>query len=64
MGGLGGAVAEVVCETAPVPVFRVGIKDRFGRSGEAGELMTAYGLTADEICKAARRAIAGKAQAK
>jgi len=61
IGGLGSAVAEVVCETKPAPVVRVGIKDEFGRSGQAGELMAEYGLTADEICKAARRAIAGKA---
>ena len=60
IGGLGGAVAEVVCETAPAPVLRVGIKDTFGRSGEAGELMIEYGLTAKDIVAAAREAVAGK----
>ena len=35
IGGLGGAVAEVVCETVPVPVLRVGTNDCFGRSGPA-----------------------------
>jgi transketolase len=60
IGGLGGAVAEVVCETTPAPVFRVGIKDTFGRSGEAGELMVEYGLTTEGIVEAARKALAGK----
>ena len=34
-GGLGSAVAEVVCETVPVPVIRVGVNDTFGKSGPA-----------------------------
>ena len=37
MGGLGGAVAEVVVENFPVPLRRVGIKDRFGQSGTIDE---------------------------
>ncbi|UCD59318.1 MAG: transketolase family protein [Candidatus Hydrogenedentota bacterium] len=64
IGGLGSAVAEIVCDTAPAPVVRVGIKDRFGQSGEAGELMAAYGLTADHIAEAAREALSRKAAAK
>ena len=60
IGGLGAAVAEVVCETTPVPVLRIGIKDTFGRSGEAGELMEKYGLTAACVAEAARKAMAGK----
>jgi transketolase len=60
IGGLGSAVAEVVCETTPVPVFKVGIQDTFGRSGEAGELMEKYGLTAASVAEAARKAMAGK----
>lgn len=32
LGGLGSAVAEVVCETVPVPVVRVGVNDTFGKS--------------------------------
>ena len=35
IGGLGSAVAEVVCETVPVPVLRVGVEDTFGKSGPA-----------------------------
>lgn len=60
IGGLGGAVAEIVCETAPAPVLRVGIRDTFGRSGEAGDLMIEYGLTAKDIVAAAHEAVAGK----
>jgi transketolase len=54
IGGLGGAVSEVVCETYPVPVVKVGIQDVFGQSGEAKELMVHYGLTAERIGEAAR----------
>jgi len=64
IGGLGGAVAEVVCETSPAPVIRVGIRDKFGRSGQAGELMVAYGLSAEKIAEAAREAVSRKAAAK
>ena len=43
IGGLGGAVAEVVCETVPVPVLRVGVNDTFGKSGPALELLPLFG---------------------
>lgn len=56
LGGLGGAVAEVVSENCPVPVVRVGVKDCFGRSGDPYELMERYELTAKDIAAAARRA--------
>lgn len=54
LGGLGGAVAEAVSETHPVPVSRVGVRDTFGESGEHQELMVKYGLTSKEIAQAAR----------
>jgi transketolase len=60
LGGLGGAVSEVVSEACPVPVLRVGTKDTFGRSGNAEKLLEFYGLTAKEIEQAVRRAIACK----
>ncbi|GAB4344290.1 MAG: transketolase family protein [Candidatus Abyssubacteria bacterium] len=63
IGGLGGAVTEVVCETVPVPVFRVGIRDVFGQSGEPDELCEHYGLTASHVAQAARRALTRKAAA-
>ena len=60
LGGLGGAVAEVVAEKCPVPVVRVGVKDCFGRSGNALELLKLYHLTAEDIAEAAKKAIAAK----
>ncbi len=57
MGGLGGAVAEVLVETVPVPMERVGVKDTFGESGTPNELMTKYGLTAQDIVEAALKVI-------
>ncbi len=48
-GGLGSAVAEVVAQACPVPVFRVGVKDKFGKSGEAHVLLEEYGLSAKAI---------------
>ena len=57
IGGLGSAVAEVVCSNYPVPVMRVGIKDTFGESGKPEELLKAYGLTANEIVKALKKGL-------
>jgi transketolase len=57
IGGLGGAVAEVVGEGCPVPVLRVGVEDKFGRSGQVPELLEIYGLTAENIAKKARLAV-------
>ena len=51
IGGLGSAVAEVLCENAPCRMGRVGIADEFGRSGKAEELMKIFGLTAEDIAK-------------
>ncbi len=60
IAGLGGAVAEVLAENCPVPVKRIGIEDKFGTSGDADLLMELYGLTADNIAKAAREVIKRK----
>ncbi len=60
LGGLGGAVAEFVAENCPVPVIRVGVRDRFGESGEPEELFKAFGLTADDIVKAVKKAVGMK----
>ena len=49
IGGLGGAVSELLCEKYPVPVLRIGIKDVFGESGPAKELIAKYGLDAKSI---------------
>jgi len=49
IGGLGSAVAEVLCETCPVPLKRVGTQDVFGQSGKPAELFSLYGLTKENI---------------
>lgn len=60
LGGLGGAVAEVICETVPVPVLRVGVEDVFGKSGPAVELLHIFGLDAAHIVEKAKQAVAMK----
>lgn len=57
LGGLGGAVAEVLSSEYPVPLVRVGLQDTFAESGEADELLEHYGLTARKIADAARQAM-------
>lgn len=57
IGGLGSAVTEVVSENAPIKVKRVGIKDVFGESGKADELVEKYGLTADNLIKEVKEII-------
>ena len=61
LGGLGGAVAEVICETVPVPVLRVGVEDVFGKSGPAVELLHLFGLDAAHIVEKAKQAVKMKA---
>ena len=60
IGGLGSAVAEVLCENYPCMLKRVGIKDVFGKSGNANELIKLYGLTPEDIAKAAIEVINSK----
>lgn len=59
-GGLGSAVAEVLAQNHPAPIEMVAINDRFGQSGEPDELMKEYHLTADDIIRAAQKAISRK----
>ncbi|MDO4487792.1 MAG: transketolase family protein [Eubacteriales bacterium] len=61
IGGLGAAVSEFLCENYPVPVVKHGVNDEFGRSGKAPAVLEAYGITAEEIAKKAKEAIAKKA---
>ena len=60
MGGLGSAVAELLCEKHPTPLVRHGVQDEFGRSGEAKAVLAAYGLTAAGITESIRKALALK----
>ena len=49
IGGLGGAVAEVLAEKAPTKMLRIGVMDTFGESGPAKALIEKYGLDAKSI---------------
>ena len=51
IGGLGTAVCEVLSENYPTKVIRMGIKDRFGTSGKAEELMKYFNITSEDIVK-------------
>ena len=51
VGGLGGAVCECLSEKAPVPVKRIGIRDVYGESGPAVQLLEKYELDAEGIYK-------------
>ena len=51
IGGLGSAIAEVLTEEYPCKLIRMGIKDTFGKSGNAVELLKYFGLTSENIIK-------------
>ena len=51
IGGLGTAISEVLTEKYPTKLIRMGIKDEFGKSGKATELLEYYGLTAKDIIR-------------
>jgi transketolase len=53
-GGLGGAVAEVIVETHPVPMKILGVPGVFAPTGSAEFLLEHFGLTAPGIAAAAR----------
>ncbi len=58
IGGLGSAVAETLAETAPTPMERIGIRDRFGESSRSyPDLLAHVGLTPEAIADAVRRVI-------
>ena len=60
-GGLGSAVAEVIAdEGLAVPLIRIGMKDRFGESGDPEQLMHHFGLDAQHIRLAAHAAVERK----
>ena len=51
IGGLGSAVAEVLCENAPARLVRIGIQDECGHSGDPYVLLKEYGLSAENIVR-------------
>lgn len=60
IGGLGGAVAELLSEKCPVKLKRVGIKDRFGLSGKGDELLKYFGLLPENLVDVAKDLLAGR----
>ncbi len=60
VGGLGSAVADILGENLPVPLERVGVRDRFGTSGNPDELLAEYELDSASIAAKARRAVSRK----
>ena len=52
IGGLGTAISEVLTDEYPTKLIRLGIKDTFGKSGKAEELMKYFGITSESIIKA------------
>lgn len=60
VGGVGGAIAEVVVSNCPVPMQLVGIEDVFGKSGKPADLIEMFGLTTDVIIRKAKIALAMK----
>lgn len=58
--GLGGAIAEFVTATYPMPIERIGVQNRYGESGAPSELLDALGLTSPYIAMAALRALKRK----
>ncbi len=57
IGGLGSAVADVVTETCPVPVYKIGVNDVFGKSGPGAELLKAFGLSSENIVKTVKEIV-------
>lgn len=55
IGGLGSAISEVLTEEYPTKLIRLGIKDVFGKSGKAEELIKYFGITADNIIEVMKK---------
>jgi transketolase len=62
VGGLGGAIAEVLGEHLPTPILRIGIEDRYGESGEPDELFDFFGLTGEHMAKKIENFVHQKSQ--
>ncbi len=60
VGGLGGAVAEHLTATVPVPLERVGLNDTFAETGPYAELLEKYGLSVKGILDAVNRVLSRK----
>jgi len=60
LGGLGGAVAEVLVEHCPVPMLRHGIQDCFAESGDPADLVLKYKLSPADIAESVRSVLKRK----
>jgi len=60
IGGLGSAVAEVLTASKPAPLERIGIQDRFAESGDYQQLLDKYGMSCQDIIKAAKKVLKRK----
>jgi transketolase len=58
LGGLGGAVAEVLSEHRPTPLLRVGVRDVYAESAPNDDLLEKYAVTARHVAEAARSHLA------
>jgi transketolase len=64
VGGFGAAVAEVLAETVPIPLVRVGVQDRFVQSGSTGDLFRIHGMRPEDLALAAQKALSMKGHVK
>ena len=60
VGGFGAAVLEAIAETSPVPLVRIGVRDRWVDSGSTDDLFAHHEMNPQDIAAAARRAIAAR----
>lgn len=60
MGGLGGAVAEILAKNYPVPMEFVGMQNVFGESGQPSQLIEKYGMGVKDIIRAVKKVIKRK----
>jgi transketolase len=60
LGGFGSAVAEALAETTPVPLARIGVRDRFVTSGGIGDLFRIHGMLPEDIVRAAQGVLVQK----
>ena len=59
---MGSAVSEILSQNYPAPMEIIGVKDRFGESGEPSELMEKFGLTAENIVEAVKKVLKRKSK--
>lgn len=60
IGGLGGAIAELLAETWPTPMKRIGVRNKFGNAGTFEYLVRLYGMDVEDIVAAAKELLARK----